>query len=202
MSPYRSNRTARGMGFSLLRRRLWQPMSGGLIPPPPSRSCSARRRAAGRRPSRARPPPLGVTMETRLDSSERSGSVPPGTGCRHRGKGETMADPGAPRPDTSDMTAVHQVFRSSLSAAPPSWPVPRATTPGGPSSPTTTPISWPSWKCTMKGRSNSIFPQLTDAGPGQPGPGEAYGRPSTPTCGAAFSTTPRWPSGPVGRSEG
>jgi hypothetical protein len=29
-----------------------------------------------------------------------------------------MADPGVPRPDTSDMTAVHQVFRSSLAAAP------------------------------------------------------------------------------------
>ena len=29
-----------------------------------------------------------------------------------------MADPGTPRPDTSDMTAVHQVFRSSFAAAP------------------------------------------------------------------------------------
>jgi hypothetical protein len=29
-----------------------------------------------------------------------------------------MADLGIPRPDTSDMTAVHQVFRSSLAAAP------------------------------------------------------------------------------------
>jgi hypothetical protein len=29
-----------------------------------------------------------------------------------------MTDQGVPRPDTSDMTAVHQVFRSSLAAAP------------------------------------------------------------------------------------
>jgi hypothetical protein len=52
-------------------------------------------------------------------------------------KEQTMTESLVTRPDTSDMAAVHKVFRSSLASAPSSLPACRATSAGN-SWPTTT----------------------------------------------------------------